>query len=228
MSEETQPTASKGTSVCAIIGLVLGVIALIFSWIPLVNMLSMVLALPGLVLGIIGIRGTRKAGKKTGRPVAIVGTVLCIVALFMSFGANKAASDALKKSQDEKAQSVAAASSNARSSTETKTENKTDNKSDAQASNSEKTVKYQVTEEAGAADSYSYKITGKLTNNSGKDTGYVQVNYNLYDAEGNQIGTALANTNNLKAGKTWAYEATSLIKDPSKVAKFELADITAW
>ena len=36
---------------------------------------------------------------------------------------------------------------------------------------------------------------------------YLQIEYNLYDADGAQIGTALANINNLKAGGTWKFEA---------------------
>ncbi|MYL27899.1 MULTISPECIES: FxLYD domain-containing protein [Halomonadaceae] len=51
------------------------------------------------------------------------------------------------------------------------------------------------------------RITGILENNSGHEVGYVQVEINLYDAEGVQTGSTMANTNNLEAGGKWRFEA---------------------
>ena len=87
---------------------------------------------------------------------------------------------------------------------------------------------YTITEEAAdTSSSFDYAITGILTNNSGRDADYVQVTYNLFDADNNQIGTAMANTSNLKAGGTWKFKASSL-KNPSEVARFELGDVTGF
>ena len=55
---------------------------------------------------------------------------------------------------------------------------------------------YTVTDEAmDSSNPYYAYITGNLTNNTEDEKSYIQVSYNLYDADGAQIGTALANTN---------------------------------
>lgn len=87
---------------------------------------------------------------------------------------------------------------------------------------------YTITDEAAdTSNPYSYVITGTLTNNTDQDKSYIQVQYNLYDASGAQIGTALANTNNLKAGGTWKFEALGT-SDPSQVASWERMDVTGF
>lgn len=50
-------------------------------------------------------------------------------------------------------------------------------------------------------------ITGKVANTTGKKLGYVQVEINLYDKGGTQVGSTLANVNNLEPGVTWKFEA---------------------
>ena len=51
----------------------------------------------------------------------------------------------------------------------------------------------------GSTDEYGirYKIEGTIKNNTDKQYSYVQVTFNLYDKDGAQIGSALANINNL-------------------------------
>ncbi|WP_077531357.1 FxLYD domain-containing protein [Vreelandella utahensis] len=51
------------------------------------------------------------------------------------------------------------------------------------------------------------RITGILGNNSGHEVSYVQVEINLYDSEGVQTGTTMANTNNLEADGKWRFKA---------------------
>lgn len=87
---------------------------------------------------------------------------------------------------------------------------------------------YTIADEAlDTSNPYVAYITGTLTNNQDTDVSYVQVEYVLYDADGAQIGTALANTNNLKAGGSWKYEAY-VTADASSIASFELAEITGF
>ena len=74
---------------------------------------------------------------------------------------------------------------------------------------------------------YATYITGTLTNNKDTDVSYVQIEYVLYDADGAQIGTALANTSNLKAGGVWKFEAVAMV-EPANVASYERADITGF
>ena len=87
---------------------------------------------------------------------------------------------------------------------------------------------YTISEEkADTSNEFMYQITGTLVNNTDSDKSYIQVQYTLYDASGAQVGTALANTNNLKAGGTWKFKAVGDV-EPSKVAKFERSDVSGF
>ena len=87
---------------------------------------------------------------------------------------------------------------------------------------------YTISDETlDTSNPYGVKITGTLVNNTDEDKSYLQIEYNLYDADGAQIGTALANINNLKAGGTWKFEATSMEK-PEDVANWERVDVSGF
>lgn len=81
-----------------------------------------------------------------------------------------------------------------------------------------------VTEEK---DAFSLHLVGTVRNNRAKDYSYAQITFNLFDADGNQIGTAMDNINNLKSGGTWKFKAISM-ESPDAVASYELAEITGW
>lgn len=68
-------------------------------------------------------------------------------------------------------------------------------------------------------------ITGVIKNTSGSDKEYIQISFTLYDADGNNIGTAFANTANLKDGGTWKFEAMIL---EDNFASFEIDEITGF
>ncbi|MGG7143724.1 FxLYD domain-containing protein [Clostridium nigeriense] len=76
-------------------------------------------------------------------------------------------------------------------------------------------------------DQFATYLKGVIKNNSGKDCSYVQVTFNLYDAEGNQIGTALDNINNLEADGTWKFKAMGIDVD-GEIASYKLAEITGF
>lgn len=87
---------------------------------------------------------------------------------------------------------------------------------------------YTISDETlDTSNPYGVKITGTLVNNTDEDKSYLQIEYNLYDADGAQIGTALANINNLKAGGTWKFEAASMEK-PEDVADWERVDVSGF
>lgn len=69
-------------------------------------------------------------------------------------------------------------------------------------------------------------IEGTIKNNTNDTYSYVQVVFNLFDEDGNQMGTAMANINYLQANGTWKYKATALTTDD--FARYELAEITGW
>ena len=70
-----------------------------------------------------------------------------------------------------------------------------------------KVGKYQVEITSGYNNGYALCIEGTVTNNSGRDLSYVQILIPTYDADGNKVGSAMANINNLKDGETWKFEA---------------------
>lgn len=73
--EEKQPL-----SVAAIIGIVLGAIALLTSFLPIINNGSFILGLIGAIVAIVGLVGVMR-GKKRSKPLAIVSLALNVIAL---------------------------------------------------------------------------------------------------------------------------------------------------
>ena len=71
--------APKGVSAMAVVGLVLGIFALISSWMPIVNNLSFIVGLLGLVFSIVGIVSASR-GKSSGKGLAIAALVINIIA----------------------------------------------------------------------------------------------------------------------------------------------------
>lgn len=207
MSEQQAPR-----SVAAIVALVLGVIALISSWVPIINNLSFVFALVGVVFAVVGLVGTLR-GKKSGRGLAIASTVVNVVAVAIVLATQSAYSAAIDE----------AASGTVQTSDETSVAAP----AAGETTSAESADKYSIDGEELTGDAYSCKISGVYTNKAGKDLSYVQVSYNLFDADGNQIGTALANTNNLADGGTWKFEAFGSAA-VGEVASYKIGDVTGF
>ncbi len=74
------PAAPQGKSGLAIASLVLGIVALVTSFLPVFNNISFFIALVGAVLGIVGLVGVCR-GKKSGKGMAIAALVINIVAI---------------------------------------------------------------------------------------------------------------------------------------------------
>lgn len=89
MADNNQPT-----SAAAIVGLVLGILAIVTSWIPIVNNLSGILAMVGLVFSIVGVVGTVR-GTKGGKGLAVAALVLNVLSLVIVLGLQSAWSAAL-------------------------------------------------------------------------------------------------------------------------------------
>lgn len=68
-------------------------------------------------------------------------------------------------------------------------------------------------------------IQGTIRNNTGRQYKYVQVEINLYDKSGVQIGSTLANVNNLEPNGTWKFEAPLLNGGASTV---RIKAVTGW
>ena len=72
---------------------------------------------------------------------------------------------------------------------------------------------------------FSSNIVGVVKNNTDKDYSYLQITFTLYDIDGNVVGSAFANVNNIKAGGTWRFEAMFF---EDNAATWELDEITGW
>ena len=209
--DKTQQTndPKKGKSAASIVALVLGIIALVTSFLPIINNLSFVLALVGAVFAVIGLVGVLR-GKKGGRGFSIAAVIVNVLAIAIVLGTQSAYSSAIDEA--------------------TKGTISTEDGSSAAASTSAESAtadKYSVADEQMTGDDYTTTISGTFTNLTDSQLGYVSVSYNLFDADGNQLGTAYANTSNLDAGGTWKFEAVGMY-DQAKIASSKLADVTGF
>lgn len=210
----SEKSGGQPTSGMAIAGLVLGILAAVSSWIPIINNLSFVIAVIGLVLSIVGVVATTR-GKKAGKGLAVAALVVNLVAAGIVLATQSAMSSAI----DEATSGIVSTDDvSAQSQGETEP---------AGAADASDEPSYAIADEEMTGDDYSVTISGTFTNNSDHEVSYVQLTYRLLDADGNQLGTALANTNNLAAGGAWKFEATGF-EPLSSVASFELADVTGF
>ena len=85
--------------------------------------------------------------------------------------------------------------------------------------------KYQVQILDSRSDGFATYITGTLV--ADRDYTYVQILIPCYDADGNKLGDAIANVNNLNKGESWKFEAMSI---DTNVASFDVdkAEVDAF
>lgn len=91
----------------------------------------------------------------------------------------------------------------------------------------QKKEKFTLESHSGTYDEigFAFYIEGTIRNNTNKEYSYVQVTFNTYDKDGAQLGTALANINNLEANGVWKYKAIAMAEN---IASYKLAEITGW
>lgn len=212
---ETQNASGKPVrSAMAVASLVLGIIALLTSLLPIINNLSFLLAALGLIFAVVGLVGCMR-GKRSGKGLAIAALIVNIAAVALVLGSQSVYSAALDDAASPATVDV-------------QSDEQVAQDGDDPADSAKQEAGYSISDEGlDASNEYAAVITGTLTNNTDEEKNYIQVEYVIYDAEGAQIGTALANTNNLKAGGTWKYEAYSMVS-PSEVDSWELADVTGF
>lgn len=99
-----------------------------------------------------------------------------------------------------------------------------DNTSTPAVSDKAKVPDLEITEHSVLQEEYSAYIVGKVKNNTNKQYGYVQVEVNLYDADGDQVGSAIDNTNNLEPGGTWKFKAIAFEEFDS----YKIKDVSGW
>lgn len=68
-------------------------------------------------------------------------------------------------------------------------------------------------------------VTGTIKNNTNKTYSYVQVQINLYDKDGAQVGSTMDNTTNLEPGGVWKFKALILDDDATK---YKIVEVTGF
>ena len=98
---------------------------------------------------------------------------------------------------------------------------------ETEVTSNEATEKFTLVSDDMTTDSIgSCYIEGTIQNNTDKSYTYVDVRFNIYDAKGNQLGTAIDNINNLEPNATWKYKAIGLTTE--KVHSYKFVEITGW
>lgn len=73
-----------------------------------------------------------------------------------------------------------------------------------------------------------YYIEGNVKNNTSKEYDYLQISFVCYDSNGNNLGTAIDNTNNLLGNETWKFKAMGLFDYETSVDHCDYKEITGW
>lgn len=77
-------------------------------------------------------------------------------------------------------------------------------------------------------DGSCYYICGIIKNNSSKLCPFVQISFNLYDKDGNQIGVAFAFINNFEPGGTWKFTAQGYVQDVKDIKSYKLVTVDVY
>ena len=73
-----------------------------------------------------------------------------------------------------------------------------------------------------------HRIEGTVTNNNNKDYQYVEIEFICYDDAGNNLGTAIDNTNNLLGKETWKFSTIDMFSEDIKINHCNFHKITAY
>ncbi|BBF42020.1 hypothetical protein lbkm_0702 [Lachnospiraceae bacterium KM106-2] len=173
--------------------------------------------------------------KKHGK-LKIVIVVFLVLFIFYSIGNNESENN--KKETVSKSASAGAVKKDSKEETISATaKKKGSQKKDVKKAKKKETKKQKakkkevpledlaVSDVKGTSDNYTSYATGKVKNNTDRTYSYVQVEINLYDKSGNQVGSTLDNVTNLEAGSTWKFKAPILEQN---VDNFKVKNVTGY
>lgn len=86
----------------------------------------------------------------------------------------------------------------------------TDTKDESADAPAEEKQDYELSDVEVVEESGVKQVVGVLKNNTDKEKSYIQISFPYKDADGNKLGTALANVNDLGPGETWKFKAVVL------------------
>ena len=199
MSSEKE---QKSTSGLAVAGFVLGIIAMLGSFIPIINNASFVFGLIGLILAFIGIF---KSSKKA---LPIVAVILCVLSMVITLSLQKQWGDALDNTSKELNQTMG----------------------DASGDNTEKILSEDADVKLGelsiSKDEYGLTKSELKVNVTNKTSEKKSFNFTIeaVDASGNRIMVDYVYANELAAGQSAEYKVFEYIED-DKVDAMKTATI---
>lgn len=208
---------TERTSGLAIAGLIIAILALLGSWVPIVNNVSFFFAIVSLVMGIIGFRAIRK-GKRVGQGLAIATIVLSILTCVVVL----ATQSLFKKVADDVGNSV------------------TESVNDFDGTNTDKLLKTSVDVtlgefvfNPGAEAEYSYDDTTELLvtiKNKASEKASYTVKIEAVDANGARIAEDTVYVSDLNPGQTVSEKAFKFVEsgklEALKTAKFKILEVT--
>lgn len=74
----------------------------------------------------------------------------------------------------------------------------------------------------------SFYILGTITNNSSESYDYVNIEYIVYDKDGNILGNASTGLNKFKKGKSWKFKIVYDGIDAKEIKKYEISNVEAY
>lgn len=166
-------------------GMVLGIIAIVGSWIPFLNVVSIIIGALAVIFGLIPLVKKKSVGKAvTG---VVLGVLSIVIAIAMLVAASKAVDEALKTAPQTSQQT-------------------TDEKT------ADDPKKERLTLDKGwkidKSNPYMTKVTGTVSNNSDQPVnGYIQITFSALDADKANVGDCLANANTVDGNGKWKFEA---------------------
>lgn len=101
------------------------------------------------------------------------------------------------------------------------------NNNNSNTNNKKEKFSYEITSSEPDNINFGYYIEGIVTNNTNKEYNYVQIEFVCYDSDGNNLGTAMDNVNNLGANEKWKFKAMGLFTNQT-VDHCDYKEITSW
>ena len=210
------PAAPLPKSGIAIASLVLGIVAAVTSFLPIINNLSFILAVLAVIFGIVGVVAASR-GKRAGRGLAIAGIVVAVVAGAVVLGTQALYSAAIDKVQAETDAAFDQAKAEADANLDRMTGDATD-----------QVLAEEVDVQIGAADT---GLPVTLTNKSDQ-TATFNIHIEAVGPDGGRIDEGYAMASDLRPGQSQDFELFTFVPsdklEAMKGATFEIVEASAY
>ena len=220
------PAAPLPKSGMAIASLVLGIVAAVTSFLPIINNLSFILAVLAVIFGIVGVVAASR-GKRAGRGLAIAGIVVAVVAGAVVLGTQALYSAAIDKVQAE----TDAAFDQAKAEADANLDRMTGDATDQVLAEE---VDVQIGAFAATEDKYGLADTGlpvTLTNKSDQAATF-NIHIEAVGPDGGRIDEGYAMASDLRPGQSQDFELFTFVPsdklEAMKGATFEIVEASAY